>query len=277
MSSLQQQQDALAAYIRDPDSVAPPPGIEPRRLKIYRELFFNNVSGLLAGNFPVLRSIYGDAGWQTLIRDFYRDHECRTPLFPELPREFLRYLEARLIEPYGQRGGIGDPPGCTNSPITNGWNWRCRSVKPPAMTFLTIPTATCWRAARSSPPGMAAGLRLAGEPDRPRLPARNAAIAAHAVAASAREQRQGEFPCTESADLPPAATPRPRTGAVRPPAAAGTCWRGICPGYRRLPARGPVDAGAASGRRHGTGDTHVIPASGTATAVSAASFDRLAA
>jgi hypothetical protein len=110
MSSLQQQQDALAAYIRDPDSVAPPSGIEPRRLKIYRELFFNNVSGLLAGNFPVLRRIYGDAGWQTLIRDFYRDHGCRTPLFPELPREFLRYLEARLIEPYGQRGGIGDPP-----------------------------------------------------------------------------------------------------------------------------------------------------------------------
>lgn len=89
------QQDALAAWIRDPDNVAPPPDIEARRLKIYRDLFFNNIAGMLAGNFPVLRRIYGDDGWRTLVRAFYRDHGSRTPLFTELPREFLRYLETR--------------------------------------------------------------------------------------------------------------------------------------------------------------------------------------
>ncbi len=93
------QQDALAAYIRDPDANPPPPGIGPRRLKVYRELFFNNVANLLAGNFPVLRRIFGDAGWPALVRGFYRDHDCRTPLFTELPREFLRYLEARADDP----------------------------------------------------------------------------------------------------------------------------------------------------------------------------------
>jgi hypothetical protein len=95
---LRAQQDALAAYVRDPDANPPPPGIEPRRLKVYRELFFNNVAGLLAGNFPVLRRIFGD-GWPALVRAFYRDHDCRTPLFTELPREFLRHLDTRADDP----------------------------------------------------------------------------------------------------------------------------------------------------------------------------------
>lgn len=104
--NLAAQQDALAAHIRDPECVPPPPGIEERRLKIYRELFFNNVEGLLAGNFPVLRKLYGDEGWSQLIRAFYRDHDCQTPLFTELAREFLRYLDARADSDPGR----DDPP-----------------------------------------------------------------------------------------------------------------------------------------------------------------------
>lgn len=103
--ALRAQQDALAAHIRDPENVAAPAGVEERRLKIYRELFFNNVEGLLAGNFPVLRRIYGDDGWRTLVRAFYRDHDCHTPLFTELAREFIRYLDER-----DEQGGHDDPP-----------------------------------------------------------------------------------------------------------------------------------------------------------------------
>lgn len=103
---LRAQQDALAAHIRDPDGVAPPEGVEARRLKIYRELFFNNVEGLLAGNFPVLRRVYGDDGWRALVRGFYRDHDCHTPLFTELGREFLRYLDERADGDAGR----DDPP-----------------------------------------------------------------------------------------------------------------------------------------------------------------------
>lgn len=100
------EQNALAAHIRDPERAPAPAGIEERRLKIYRELFFNNVEGLLAGNFPVLRGIYGSEGWQTLIRAFYRDHDCQTPLFTELAREFLRYLDTRADTGTGH----DDPP-----------------------------------------------------------------------------------------------------------------------------------------------------------------------
>lgn len=100
--SLRAQQDALAAYIRDPAHVAPPAGIEERRLKIYRELFFNNIESMLAGNFPVLHRIFDGTRWRALARDFYRDHGSRTPLFTELAQEFLRYLETRSI--------ASDPP-----------------------------------------------------------------------------------------------------------------------------------------------------------------------
>lgn len=102
--SLRTQQFALASHIRDPDHAAPPPGIEDRRLQVYRDLFFNNLQGLLAGNFPVIRRILGEAAWRALVRDFYRDHRCSTPLFPELPREFIQYLQQRMDE------GRGDPP-----------------------------------------------------------------------------------------------------------------------------------------------------------------------
>src|SRR3546814_6497742 len=57
------------------------------------------VAGLLGGNFPVLRRIHGDERWQALVHAFYRDHDSRTPLFTELAREFLRYLEARNEDP----------------------------------------------------------------------------------------------------------------------------------------------------------------------------------
>ena len=92
-ASLRTQQDAFSAHIRDPERHPPPPGIDPARMKIYRELFFNNISRLLAGNFPVIRRIRGEA-WPAMVRDFYRDHACRTPLFPEIPREFLRWIES---------------------------------------------------------------------------------------------------------------------------------------------------------------------------------------
>ena len=92
-------QRTLGDYIRDPDRAMAPPGIEERRLKIYRELFFNNVEGLLAGNFPVIKRILTGAPdpgrWSALVRDFYREHPSRTPLFTELARELLRYLETR--------------------------------------------------------------------------------------------------------------------------------------------------------------------------------------
>ena len=93
---LRLQQFALSKHIRNPDKNLPPPNIEDRRLAIYRELFYNNMEGLLAGNFPVIREILDDEIWHELIHAFYREHLCQTHLFPEVPREFIRFLETRM-------------------------------------------------------------------------------------------------------------------------------------------------------------------------------------
>ena len=91
-SSLHELQSRFAAHIRNPDEVPAPEGIEDRRMGIYRRLFFNNIRNFLGSYFPVLKRIYGPAGWAVLARDFYVEYRAQTPLFPELPREFLRYL-----------------------------------------------------------------------------------------------------------------------------------------------------------------------------------------
>jgi hypothetical protein len=88
-------QRALSAHIRAPEGAAAPAGIEERRLRVYRELFFNNVEGVLAGNFPVIRRMLDGSRWTALVRAFYREHPSHTPLFTELAREFVRYLDAR--------------------------------------------------------------------------------------------------------------------------------------------------------------------------------------
>ena len=97
-------QYAFAAHIRDPANNPAPTDIEDRRIKIYRDLFFSNINKFLSFNFPVLKSLYSPTGWSRLVREFYSEHFCHTPLFPELPREFLRYVQ----EQRGDRAG--DPP-----------------------------------------------------------------------------------------------------------------------------------------------------------------------
>ena len=93
MPDLRQQQSAFAAHLRDPAANPPPPGIEPRRMAIYRDLFFNNIAGLLAANFPVIRRTLGEDAWRALVRRFYSTHRSRTPLFPELAPEAASVLD----------------------------------------------------------------------------------------------------------------------------------------------------------------------------------------
>lgn len=102
--TLRAQQFAFARHLRDPAGNAPPPGIEARRMAVYRALFRNNVAALLGGNFPVLRRTLGDDAWHALVDDFHARHRSRTPLFTEIGREFLRHLERRADE------GAADPP-----------------------------------------------------------------------------------------------------------------------------------------------------------------------
>ena len=87
-----QRQYDFAAHIRDPEHAPAPPDVEDRRMAIYRELFYNNVEGFLSNTFPVLREIYDDSHWHAMVRDYFSHHQSQTPLFLEIPREFLGWL-----------------------------------------------------------------------------------------------------------------------------------------------------------------------------------------
>lgn len=86
-------QKAFTAHMRDPSVNSGPADIEDRRLKIYRDLVFNNINSLISGSFPVLKTIYPDQKWLSLIRAFVRDHISHTPHFPKMPQEFLTFLK----------------------------------------------------------------------------------------------------------------------------------------------------------------------------------------
>jgi hypothetical protein len=101
--AFQRRQYAFAAHIRDPAQQPAPGDVDERRMKIYRDLLYNNVEGFIANGFPVLRAISSDAVWHARVRDFFADHRCHTPYFLEIAREFLDFLER-------ERGAHPDDP-----------------------------------------------------------------------------------------------------------------------------------------------------------------------
>jgi uncharacterized protein len=103
LPDFQRRQYGLAAHLRDPEKVPPPPGMETRRLALYRELLYNNVEGFLQKAFPVLRRITRDDRWHAMAHDFFARHRSRSPLFREIALEFLTYLEQ-------ERGVVADDP-----------------------------------------------------------------------------------------------------------------------------------------------------------------------
>ena len=98
--SLQYQ---FAAHLRDPTQHAAPAGLEDRRLKIYRELFYNNVEDFLATAYPVIRKLSDDGVWHARVRDFYSRHQSSSPQFYKLAEEFLQFLQQ-------ERGEHADDP-----------------------------------------------------------------------------------------------------------------------------------------------------------------------
>ena len=91
--SFQDKQYAFAAHIRDPEHNPAPGGVEHRRMAVYRELFFNNLSSLLSQTFPVLRKLHDKNKWHALVRQFMARHESQTPYFLEIPQEFMQFLQ----------------------------------------------------------------------------------------------------------------------------------------------------------------------------------------
>ncbi len=88
-----QQQQAFTKMMRDSASTFLDSKVEEKRIGVYRELFYNNIEDILASAFPVLNKIMPATTWQALVKDYFSRHKSKTPIFHEIPQEFLQYLQ----------------------------------------------------------------------------------------------------------------------------------------------------------------------------------------
>jgi len=91
-------QKSFAAHIRNPQTHSGPQGLEARRLKIYSDLFYNNVESFIARSFPVLKKIYSDTDWHLLVRDFFEHHSSHSPYFCDISQEFLHFIQEERVK-----------------------------------------------------------------------------------------------------------------------------------------------------------------------------------
>jgi hypothetical protein len=92
----QRIQHDFAGHIKDPKNTVKPAGVDDRHMAVYRDLFFKNIMSFLDGAFPVLAEIIGTKRWQEIGREFFIQHENKSPYFLEISQEFLSFLESEF-------------------------------------------------------------------------------------------------------------------------------------------------------------------------------------
>lgn len=73
---------------------APHPHVFNGRLQLYKNLIFTNLCSFINACFPVCRSLLSPEAWDQLCRAFLREHYCLSPLFHQIPLEFISWLQA---------------------------------------------------------------------------------------------------------------------------------------------------------------------------------------
>lgn len=89
----QQYQLQFAGHIRHPQQQAKPAKVPTRRMRVYTQIVFNNLESSVSACFPICKKILGVRAWKRLVRGFFAEHQCTSPLFRKIPEEFLQYLQ----------------------------------------------------------------------------------------------------------------------------------------------------------------------------------------
>ena len=92
LPSFQRYQQAFSAYIRDPLQQPRPAGVTAKRMNVYKEIVFNNLFESVSACFPVTQKVLGKRAWRALVRRFFREHSSNSPMFRQIPEEFVSYL-----------------------------------------------------------------------------------------------------------------------------------------------------------------------------------------
>ncbi len=99
LPAFQRYQLQFTGHIRNPRDNPRPPKVPAKRMQVYTEIVFNNLESSVSACFPVAKKVLGKRAWQKLVRGFFIHHQCHSPLFRQIPEEFLRYLETAQVDP----------------------------------------------------------------------------------------------------------------------------------------------------------------------------------
>lgn len=99
MLDFQRYQQEFTAHIRNPKVHKKPVGVVPARMAVYRDGVFNNIFESVSVCFPVCQRAIGKRAWRMLLKDFFKSYPAQSPIFREIPQQFLRYLNALNSQP----------------------------------------------------------------------------------------------------------------------------------------------------------------------------------
>ncbi|MGB7816163.1 MAG: putative DNA-binding domain-containing protein [Methylotenera sp.] len=92
MLDFQHYQIAFTAHLRNPSQHKKPARVADSRMAIYREIVFNNIFGSVSACYPVCKSMLGAHAWRKLVRQFFAYHQANSPIFREIPQQFLQFI-----------------------------------------------------------------------------------------------------------------------------------------------------------------------------------------
>ena len=90
--SFQAYQQVFCAHIRNPKTNKPPAKVLRTRMAVYTEIVFNNLFSSVSACYPVCQQVLGKRRWTMLIRRFFAEHASTSPIFRDIPQEFLSFL-----------------------------------------------------------------------------------------------------------------------------------------------------------------------------------------
>jgi len=93
-SDLRETQLGFTSWLRDPEKTKAPADIPLRRMQAYRELVTNNVASAIDSCFPVASELVGAHRWENLVGSFFTEYRCTSPIYRDIPAQFLKWLEA---------------------------------------------------------------------------------------------------------------------------------------------------------------------------------------
>ncbi len=99
MLDFQHYQQEFTAHIRNPKAHKKPAGVNATRMAVYREAVFNNILESVSVCFPVCQVAIGKRAWRKLLKDFVKSYAAQSPLFREIPQQFLHYLNSQSSLP----------------------------------------------------------------------------------------------------------------------------------------------------------------------------------